>query len=93
MTEDAHLRRMAERRADMKLGFYSHLTAYLFVNAGLFIIDWVTSPGIDWAFWPAIGWGIGLAAHASATFVGSLDMRERMIEDELRRMRERSSGL
>ncbi|MCR5880563.1 2TM domain-containing protein [Phenylobacterium sp. J367] len=86
---DSELRRQAERRADMKLAFRSHLTAYMIVNAGLFAIDWVTSPGIDWAFWPAIGWGIGLAAHAAATFGYLGDSRERLVEKELERLKAR----
>ncbi|WP_374468489.1 2TM domain-containing protein [Phenylobacterium sp.] len=89
MTDDAELRRQAERRADMKLAFRSHLTAYVIVNAGLFAIDWVTSPGIDWAYWPAIGWGIGLAAHAAATFGYLGDSRERLVQQELERLRSR----
>lgn len=89
MTDDAELRRLAERRADMKLAFRSHLTAYLIVNAGLFAIDWVTSPGIDWAYWPAIGWGLGLASHAVVTFADPVAAREKLIESELRKLRER----
>jgi hypothetical protein len=89
MTDETALRRQAERRADMKLAFRSHLIAYLTINAGLFAIDWMTSPGIDWAYWPLIGWGIGLAAHGAATFSDLSSARERMVEDELRRLRER----
>ncbi|HVI30961.1 2TM domain-containing protein [Phenylobacterium sp.] len=89
MTDDAELRRLAERRADMKLAFRSHLTAYLIINAGLFAIDWVTSPGIDWAYWPAIGWGLGLASHAVVTFADPVATREKLVEAELRKLRER----
>ena len=38
MTDDVELRRLAIRRADMKLAFRSHLLAYVMVNAGLVAI-------------------------------------------------------
>lgn len=89
MTDETELRRRAERRADLKLAFRSHLLAYVVVNAGLVAIDWVTSPGIDWAYWPAIGWGIGLAAHFVATYTDVEGARERMVEAEMKRLRDR----
>jgi len=89
MTDETELRRRAERRADMKLAFRSHLLVYVIVNAGLWAIDWVTTPGIDWAFWPTIGWGIGLAAHFAATYLDMEGSRERLVEAEMRRLRDR----
>jgi hypothetical protein len=91
MTDDREreLRRQAERRADAKIGFRIHLLVYLLVNAGLLAINLLTTPGQLWFFWPMIGWGIGLAAHGTAVFAGGGDMRERAIEAELRRLRER----
>jgi hypothetical protein len=89
MSSDSDLRRQAERRADVKLAFKVHVLAYLLVNAGLVAINLVTSPGYFWAVWPIIGWGLGLAAHGIATYHFGGDMRERAVEDELRRLRER----
>ena len=43
--EELRLRRIAERRADAKLGFRSHLMVYAIVNAGLVAINLTTSPG------------------------------------------------
>ena len=43
MTDDVELRRLAIRRADMKLAFRSHLMAYVVVNAGLVAINLITS--------------------------------------------------
>ena len=93
MTDDADLRRLAIRRADMKLGFRAHLMAYAIVNAGLFLINMVTTPEHLWFYWPMIGWGLGLAAHAAAVFADGEHMRERMIEAEYEKLRRRASQL
>ena len=89
MSDDQDLRRQAERRADVKLGFKVHLMAYLVVNAGLVAMNLVSSPGYFWAIWPIIGWGLGLAAHGIALYHFGGDVRERAVQDELRRLRER----
>jgi hypothetical protein len=72
----------------MKLGFRSHLFAYVLVNAGLVAINLVTSPGYFWAIWPIVGWGLGLMAHGMAVYQFTGDTRERAVEAELRRLRE-----
>ena len=87
MTDDVELRRLAIRRADMKLGFRSHLMAYVIVNGGLVGINLLTSPGYFWAGWPMFGWGIGLAAHAAAVYMDGEGVRDRMIEQELEKLR------
>jgi hypothetical protein len=89
MSDEDALRRQAERQADVKLGFRSHLFAYVLVNAGLVAINLVTSPGYFWAIWPIIGWGLGLVAHGVAVYHFSGDTRERAIEAELQRLRQR----
>jgi hypothetical protein len=38
------------------------------VNAFLFVVNIITSPGSLWFFWVLIGWGIGLLAHAIGVF-------------------------
>ena len=63
MTDDVELRRLAIRRADMKLAFRSHLMAYVIVNAGLVMINLITSDDYFWAIWPMLGWGIGQMAQ------------------------------
>jgi transcriptional regulator with XRE-family HTH domain len=49
-------------------GFYIHLTQYVVVIGLLAVINLVTHPSRLWFFWPAMGWGIGVLAHAAATF-------------------------
>lgn len=59
--------RVIEHVKDIK-GFYSHLINYTVVVLGLFIINFLTSPGYYWAWWAAFGWGIGLISHAISVF-------------------------
>ena len=87
MTDDVELRRLAIRRADMKLAFRSHLMAYVIVNAGLVAINLITSSDYFWAIWPMLGWGIGLAAHGVTVYMDGEGMRDRMIEQELEKLR------
>jgi len=48
--------------------FYIHLMQYVLVIALLAVINLVTHPSRLWFIWPAMGWGIGILAHAAATF-------------------------
>lgn len=62
-----------------------HLTVFLIVNLGLFLLDLITSPGSFWFFWPLAGWGIGLTMHALSvirprSWVGA-DWEERKIQE------------
>jgi hypothetical protein len=66
--------RLAELEA-----FYTHLVAYVIVNAFLFLVDLLT--GLEgWFFYPLLGWGIGLLTHAFyvyglAVFLGGIWVR------------------
>jgi len=91
MTDDVELRRLATRRADMKLAFRSHLIAYVIVNAGLVAINLITFSGYFWAIWPIIGWGIGLAAHAVTVYTDAEGARDRLIQQELEKLRKTRS--
>jgi hypothetical protein len=90
MTDDVddEIRRLAIRRADMRLAFRSHLTAYAIVNAGLVAIYIMTSFGhYFWPIWPMMGWGIGLAAHGVTVYMDGEGLRDRMIQEELEKLR------
>ena len=89
MSDEDALRRRAERQADVKLGFRTHLFVYVLVNAGLVAINLVTSPGYFWAIWPIVGWGLGLVGHGVAVYHFAGDTRERAVQAELQRLRER----
>ena len=59
----------ARERVEALRGFYIHLTVYVIVNLGLFIINMMTSPETLWFIWPLMGWGIAIALHALRVFV------------------------
>ena len=91
--DDVELRRQAIRRADMRIAFRSHLVAYVIVNAGLTAIYIMTSFGhYFWPIWPMLGWGIGLGAHASAVYMDGEGLRDRMIQEELEKLRRTRIG-
>ncbi|WP_293907319.1 2TM domain-containing protein [Phenylobacterium sp.] len=88
MTDDVELHRLAVRRADMRLAFRSHLMAYVVVNAGLVAIYFMTSFGhYFWPIWPMLGWGIGLSAHAATVYMDGEGIRDRMIQEEIEKLR------
>jgi hypothetical protein len=58
---------LAKQRVEAMTGFYIHLTAFIIVNAILFIIDAMSGPGW-WVQWPILGWGIGIVVHALVVF-------------------------
>ncbi len=67
MTEQDRYEKARKRVEEIK-GFYVHLLVYITVNAGLFLINLVSSPGNWWFYWPLLGWGVGLLAHGVAVF-------------------------
>jgi hypothetical protein len=79
----------ARRHAQNVRGFYIHLVVYLLVNAGLFALNMLSSPGRLWYGWATFGWGIGLVAHGVSVFAFSgwlgADWEERKIRRYLER--------
>jgi hypothetical protein len=75
----------AKKRVEELKSFYSHLFVYLAVNAGLFLLNILTSPSHLWFYWPLIGWGIGLAIHGLSVFgtqkMLGKDWEERKIQE------------
>jgi hypothetical protein len=79
----------AKERVEEKMGFFSHLGAYVIVNAILLVINLTQSPQDLWFYWPLLGWGIGLFFHGMGVFVwgeGS-SLKDRMIDEEMRRLK------
>ena len=75
MSHDRHrtealtdLERTARRRAAMKMGWLVHALVYVAVNAMLALLS--VQGGKPWAMVPALGWGLGLAIHGLAVFIG-----------------------
>jgi len=77
----------AEKRVKAKLRFYKHLIFFLFVNSFLLLINLLTSTRHLWFKWPLLVFSVLLALHAIKLFVfhESSPIRERMLEEEIRR--------
>jgi uncharacterized membrane protein len=87
--EHEQLVRIARRRAGMKFGFFIHLSVFIAVNTLLFVINQQATPGYTWFPFPLGGWAIGLSIHGLAVYLSDSGLRERMIEDELRKLESR----
>lgn len=48
--------------------FFTHLTVYLLVIAGLCALNLYNNPDHLWFCWVAFGWGIGIIGHAIKAF-------------------------
>lgn len=68
-------------------GFYTHLSVYLAVNAGLLVINLISSPGRLWVVWALAGWGIAILIHGARVFLGGrwldADWERRKVEEYL----------
>lgn len=85
---DAARERLARRRAAAKMGWLIHALVYVCVNAGLALVAWHT--GRAWHLYPLAGWGLGLAIHGLAVWLGSgTDLHERLLEAERAKLRRR----
>ena len=62
----------AKERVTVLRGFYRHLSVYVIVNLGLFLINMTTSPESLWFIWPLTGWGIAIVLHTLRVFSGPL---------------------
>lgn len=61
---EAELIKFAEKRVKIKRDLFSHITAYVVVNAFLIFIYFVDrdpkDTGTPWFVWVLAGWGVGL---------------------------------
>lgn len=87
--DNEHIERLARRRAGAKMGWYIHALVYLCVNAGLALIAWQT--GRTWALYPLVGWGLGLAIHGLAVWLGGGGggLHEHLLQAERDKLRNR----
>ncbi|NWJ47458.1 MAG: 2TM domain-containing protein [Chloroflexi bacterium] len=89
------LYRLAEKRVKEKMRFYKHLTSYLTVNALLWaiaFIGWLSNGShnlwtLIWPIWVTVFWGIGLVSDYIKIFGLGESTQQRMIDEELRRLR------
>ncbi len=58
----------AKRRVQQLKGFYIHLTVFIIINIFLFIVNFLTTPGLWWFLFVTLFWGIGLLFHGLSVF-------------------------
>lgn len=85
---DAALLRRARHRAGARMGFRIHLLSFLAVNVVLAAI--ALSRGQLWFVWPLLGWGMGLAAYGLSLAWSQGNGYQRMVDQELTRLREQA---
>ncbi|MEI9953327.1 MAG: 2TM domain-containing protein [Pseudomonadota bacterium] len=73
--------RIVSRR---RRGLAAHAFVYVAVNALLFAINFLTTPGEWWVLFPVFAWGLGLLMHAG--FALSSQVSERRLTREKRRL-------
>ncbi len=79
----------ARKRVEDLSSLLWHLGAYVVVNAFLWIQDIVAGGGLEYAYWVTIPWGVGLAFHALAYFLGERGLEQRKYEQFLAEEMER----
>jgi hypothetical protein len=70
MPTEEELRAQAKKNAEMRIGVWMHIAAYVFVNSLLIVFWWWTGEGFPWFVFVLGGWGIGLVAHIVSVYYG-----------------------
>jgi hypothetical protein len=92
--DEQEIRERVEKRIKERNDFYIHLVVYIVAVAMMWAF-WAFIGGDGGFAWPLIamvGWGIGIVAHGLTIFFKSPERvaaRERMIQREIERERER----
>ena len=88
MNEQEMTYQKVKERVTALRGFYGHLSVYVIVNLGLFLINMTTSPESLWFIWPLMGWGIAIILHALRVFSGPFgsNWEEKKIDELMKRM-------
>jgi len=76
----------ARKRVRKIKGFYTNLIVYVVVNAGLLLINWITSPNYWWFYWVTLFWGLGLVLHAIRIFTSVSSVGNNWEEKEVKKM-------
>jgi hypothetical protein len=77
---DDQRRQLAIKRLEKRSEFWTHLAAYLLVNAVILMVWYVAAGGgFFWPIFPLLGWGIGVFFHGMDVF------RRPLTEDRIRR--------
>ncbi len=87
MATDEELMVLARKRAQDKVGFYTHFAVYVVINSMLILIWWFTGAGFPWFLFVLGFWGIGLVANFVSVFIGT-GVSDRMAEREYEKLKQ-----
>ncbi len=87
MTNDEELMTLARKRAQDKVGFYTHFAIYVIINSMLIIIWWLTGAGFPWFIFVLGFWGVGLVANFISVFFGT-GVSDRMAQREYEQLKQ-----
>ena len=88
LTATAKQRVLSRRRR----GFAAHAFVYAAVNALLFLVNFLTTPGEWWVLFPVFFWGLGLLLHAGFGLRSQVSER-RLSREKKRLLQAASSGV
>ena len=80
--------KLARRRANAKMGWYTHAAIFTLINLYWFLSSEYGFGRHGWSAKVLLGWGLGLALHGFSVFVlgrGS-SLRENMVQRERERL-------
>ena len=85
--ESPEAMKKAEKRVRTKLRFYKHVAFFVVINLILLLVNLLTTPRYLWFIWPFMVFSVFLGLHALKLFLfhESSQLRERMLEDEIRK--------
>jgi hypothetical protein len=88
MPTETDLREAATQRVRATSGLIIHVTMYIAINIGLYVLWLATGGGYPWFAWPLLAWGMGLVGHGIAYAIGPGSAgEEALIERRMRRLR------
>ena len=88
MKSDEELKKIAQTRAEEKVGFCRLLSAHVLVNAVLALIWWSSGAGYPWPLIVILLWGIGVVAYGIRVFTAGTGMTDGMAQREYGRLKQ-----
>ena len=87
-SQEEMVRERVEKRLKDRNDLLYHVAAYVIVNTFLIIVWALSGAGYPWFIWTLAPWGVGLAFHVFAFFMGDRNesARERMVQKEMEKM-------
>lgn len=91
---EARLSTTAKQRvlSRRRRAFAGHALVYVTVNALLFLVNFLTTPGEWWVLFPVFFWGLGLLLHAGFGLTSRVSER-RLSREKRRLLQAASSGV